>query len=188
MKSIQKSSTLRHRSIHFGKYIALAVFLLVVGVGIYVAAQTIQAEEKDSTKAISAESLERSQAIAQVQVTATDYFEKGDIDGGFVYYDEQIARRQDSVEKQTLLILKSSFAIRSGRTKEAVAIAKQADDIGSTTSTIRTLADAYRADGDKEQALIYYKQLLEKSQKNDTDMPKTQRGPSIEGIIKELEQ
>lgn len=131
------------------------------------------------------------QQLGEVQVTATDFLESDDFEGGARYYDDQISLRDDEGEKKILLVLKSGFTIRAGRYDEAISIAKQADEMGSDVMTLQAIGDAYRAKGDIEQALIYYKraQQINSSQVDEeSDAPTVSRGPSIDDIIKELER
>lgn len=123
--------------------------------------------------------------IEDVQVRAAEYFGGGDIDGGLSYYDEQIKMAEKNDEKRVLLTHKSSLALMGGQHQVAIDSARQADEIGSTDKTVKALAEAYMASGNKEQALVYYRKLLAISPDNGSDL---RRGPSLEDTIKGLEQ
>lgn len=120
--------------------------------------------------------------------TARKIASEGSFDEALEYYDKQAEKAEVSEDKITILIKKSRFALGEGKTAEAVKAAKQAYDSSESDRTMRALADAYAADGNKEQALIYYKKLLESSTPEEGDGGVTARGPSIQQIISELEK
>jgi tetratricopeptide (TPR) repeat protein len=129
-------------------------------------------------------------SLNSVGSQAATYVASGEVDKALTHYDEQINITQDDREKKSLLIKKAITATDIGRYDEAIASAKQADEIESDTQTMRVLADAYAANGDKEEALTYYRRILalEKSIATTEDArPNMQFGPSLETIIKELE-
>lgn len=122
---------------------------------------------------------------------AAAYVAEDDFEGAFEHYDKQIEAAQDNRQKKSLLVKKSLLARDIGEYDVAIASAKQADEIDSDTQTMRALADAYAANGDKEQALTYYRKLLvfEKVEGDgEGAMQGMQLGPSVETIIKELEK
>jgi tetratricopeptide (TPR) repeat protein len=124
-------------------------------------------------------------SLETTQDKAQSYIDSGDIDGGLKFYDEQIEARKDENEKKILLVYKANFAQSAGRFNEALEIAQQADAVAADISTSRALAQAYEAQGNKEQALIYYKKLLELSPKEGMG---ARYNPIWEEKIQELEQ
>lgn len=130
--------------------------------------------------------------VDDIQVTAAIYQNEGKNDEGLEYYDEQIAKYSDKEDKRTLLVLKSRFASSAGQFDVALEAAEQADEINSDASTIRALAQAYRENGDKEEALEYYRKLLKIRQaeegEEDPDKIAESREETLGWIIRELEQ
>lgn len=123
--------------------------------------------------------------IEDVQAAALEYASSDDIDGGLAFYDDEIKKRDDDGEKKRLLLYKSSFARQAGRSEEALAATKQADEISPDAATAEALAKAYDASGDLEQALIYYKRALELSPKEGMG---ARYNSILEERIRELEQ
>lgn len=164
----------------------ISVIVAIAGVS-YVVSKSTQAQQSDSVQGVEKQQ-EFAELAGKIQIEAMDFFEKGDFDGGFGHYDANIDALQDSKQKKALLGFKSGFAIMVGRFDEAIVFAKQADSLGSDAVTVRALADAYRARGDKKQALVYYEKLRDttKPESNDTDNKVRRRGPSLENIIKDL--
>jgi tetratricopeptide (TPR) repeat protein len=129
--------------------------------------------------------------VETVQALALDDAGRGDLDAALRLYDRQIAARPDGDEKRELLLGKSSLATSRGRFADAIAAAKQAVSLSGKDNqeALRALAEAYAASGDKKQALLYYKKMLDGAPKGDAPSAKSlQRGPSIEAIVKELEK
>lgn len=125
-------------------------------------------------------------SVQDIDKKVARYLEAGDTKSALNYYDEQIRLRHNGEEKQSLLVMKARLAQEMGQNEIAINAAKQADDIGSTDATIRALADAYKANGNNEQALALYKKLLKSpTQKDDSTAPR--RSGSLEDMIKELE-
>ena len=128
--------------------------------------------------------------VGRTQVEATDHLNNDDVDGGLALYDSQIKIQNGDNEKKALLVFKSNFAVLAGRYDEAITIAKQADDMGSDATTLKAVAEAYEANGDKNQAVEYYKKLLEvrgpAEGSTEDSLIKEKPGPSIEYKIKEL--
>ncbi len=124
-------------------------------------------------------------SVEDAQNGAFSFTENNDIDGGLKYYDEQIEARENTDEKKALLLHKSSFAQSAGRFDEALKAAQQAGAIAPNAGTAEAIARAYEAQGDKEQALIYYKKLLELSPKDGLG---SRYIPVWEEKIRELEE
>lgn len=124
-------------------------------------------------------------SIDDIGLQAAVLAENDDPEEIMEYYDEQIEGRQNPEEKKILLVMKSRAAQGSQSWDVAIDAAKQADDMGSDSMTMRTLADAYAASGDKEQALALYRELLKKYPPDGTT---PQRGPSLEDVIRGLEE
>lgn len=123
--------------------------------------------------------------LEDVQATALEYANNNDIDGGLKYFDEQIEERQDNDEKKRLLLAKSNFALGADRNDTAISAAEQANEISSDIASTEALARSYAASGDKEQAIIYYKKVLELSSKEGSS---DRYSPIWEERIAELEQ
>lgn len=105
----------------------------------------------------------------EVHASSLEYVSKGDASGGLEYYDEQIDNAQNSGEKRQLLIYKADFAQRVNRPDDAIAAVRQADDISSGSDTVQALAMAYEASGNKEQAIIYYRKIIDMSPDDDME-------------------
>ena len=95
--------------------IALAAILVVGVFAVYVVREKGDREQQGAI------------SLEEVQLTAAEFAAKEDIDGGLAYYDEQITGIKDSEDKQTMLILKSRFAVGAGRHEEAISAAKDAE-------------------------------------------------------------
>ncbi len=166
------------------KIVLIAIFSLmilgVIGVSIWFMVSSRRGE--DSIALMS---------VDDVHSTALDYMSNGDIVKSLSLYDQQIAVRENKKEKYDLLLDESSLAASNKQYKKAIDAAKQANTLegGSDPIALRALAEAYAASGDKKQAIVYYKKVLVILPKNNTQNPSVQRsGPSIEEIIKGLEQ
>lgn len=130
-------------------------------------------------------------AVEKVQALALDDAARGDIDAALRLYDRQIAARPNGDEQRELLLSKSSLAASRGRYDNAIVAAKQAASMRGSDDpeALRALAEAYAASGDKTQALTTFKRILATSPKGDPQQANSlQRGPSIEAILKDLEQ
>ena len=158
---------------------AIAIILLVVAA--YIGSRYDGTDNNDGGTA------EESDRAAEVSSVAGKYISEGDVGRGMQHYDEQIQAIGDTDGKQELLVMKARSAMRAEKDGLAVEAAKQADDMGSNNLTKRTLADAYLASGEKDRALILYKELLEIESKYSKETKPMQLGPSLESIIKELE-
>lgn len=164
------------------KKIALAVLaLLVLVVALFVWGRP-SAEDRDSGD------IDEQPTINDISYNATKISKEGSFNEALTYYDKQVESTGSNEEKITVLIKKSRFALGEGKNTEAVEAAKQAYDIEESDRTTRALADAYAAKGDKDQAITYYKKLLETSKASDESGGMVARGPSIEQIISELEK
>lgn len=125
--------------------------------------------------------------MAEVEYAISSAVKEGEsVEDVLARYDEQVDKRESSEEKQEVLILKSRYARRVEQFDIAVNVAKQAYDMDPNGMATRNLADTYRESGNKEQALEYYKKLLEMSSASE-DGAVVYRGPTVEEIIRELE-
>lgn len=163
--------------------------LIGAAIGIFIVAAAVLAlKQHDGSGKNDGDTAGEVDRTAEVSSVAGNYISEGDIDKGMQHYDEQIQAIDDTNDKQELLVMKARSAMRIEKYSLAVEAAKQADDMGSNHLTKRTLADAYVASGEKDKALILYKQLLEIESKYSDETKPMQLGPSLESIIKELEQ
>ena len=139
-----------------------AVALVIIGIlvlgGWLLWPKPVQEDQKKSAVA--------TVAVDDVFATAKGFSDKGDTQGGLAYYDEQIDDHKNSNEKQQLLLYKSEFALDANEYQQAINAAKEADSISSTANTTSTLARAYEAKGDKQNAITYYKKAIELTPKN----------------------
>lgn len=136
---------------------AALLLLIVAGVVAWIrlSAPTPEVITKNATE------VDFAQVFAKAQMVSNDYLKEGNTDKGLEYYDEQITLRRSNSEKKKLLALKSGFAVKAGKFDVGVDSAKKANDLGSDAVTTRALAEAYEAAGDKQKAVVYYKELLE---------------------------
>lgn len=177
-------------SIQMKLVIAVSVVaLLLVGVLVW---RQINQESAQNTTQIN-DGLELSQHLTQIQVHAYDYLNDGDVDGGLNFYDDQISKWQNDSDKRSLLVSKSGFAVEAEQFDVAIDSAQQADEISSDATSIEALARAYEYSGDKERALVYYRELLgiQKTEDSGTSQegpPFGRPAPSIEYKIEELEK
>lgn len=180
MAKIKLTATQKKLSIGF------AAVVLLIALGMVVWMKLIPTNDSDTEEDVPAEI-----SLNRIGSQAASYIASGEVEKAFAYYDEQIERTQDNREKKSLLIKKAITATDMELYDEAIASAKQADEIESDTATMRALADAYAANGDKEEALTYYKKLLAlKKPAPDTEGARSgmELDQSVENIIKELEQ
>ncbi len=127
----------------------------------------------------------KQKTVEESHLEITALVDEGDIDGALQQYDEAISRQGDKSKKKELLLLKSDLASRSGRTGTAIDAAQKAEEIEPDATVAQSLATAYELNGDKENAIIYYKKIIELT-------PEDSPGSRYVGIwqakIKELEQ
>ncbi len=101
------------------------------------------------------------------------------------YYDEKSQDiKSDDANKQQLLMAKARYAQSLDQGEVAVQAAKQAYDIKVTPESLWTLADICLSNGDKAQALKYYKELDEKYPEEDSQYS---REPTAKSMIRMLE-
>lgn len=167
-------------------FIGLVVIVLLASAGV---ALWMRYSSFDDTKTEEDVPLELS--INSTGSQAASFVADGETEKAMAHYDEQIKLAGNDRERKSLLVKKSIIALDVGQYDVAIASAKQADEIESDTQTMRALADAYAANGNKEEALVYYRKLLALEKPTSTQeggVSGMQLGPSIENIIKELEQ
>lgn len=159
----------------------LGIVVILVGIIVWMQGTTDVDDGKDKSSDVML-------SVNEARSKALRIIADGDIDRGMKYYDEQISLMDNKEDKQQLLMMKAKSAQRMERYDISVDAAQRADDIGSSNMTIRALADAYAARGDKEQAIDYYKKLLAAESAPPEGGVVMRFGPSVEDIIKELEQ
>ena len=116
-----------------------------------------------SNKPVAVDDPEVGQDIVKVsREAASARADDGDIDGALGEYDTAISKLEgNSQQKKELLVQKADLSQRSGRYDTAIEAAKQAEEIATDTTTTQSLATSYELNGDKENAIIYYKKLIE---------------------------
>lgn len=170
--------------IHIGltrKKLILALGAIVSVIAIGFAAWMLLMNSRSEEPSVS----EDTKTFDAIIATSAEYSEKGDIDGGLVYYDEQIQQTKDEDEKKQLLVYKASFAQKAGRLDDAIGAAEQAKEIELDFKTAQALALAYDTKGDKTQAILYYKKMLEFSPQEGMS---ARYNPVWEDRIRELEE
>jgi tetratricopeptide (TPR) repeat protein len=125
--------------------------------------------------------------IDNIRISADEYTKDNDVDGGLAFYDEEINKRENNEEKKQLLLYKSDFARNAGRPSEALDAAKKADQITSDTATTQALAEASEAAGNKEEAIAYYRKMIETVENSGDEMAASYT-ILWEAKVKELEQ
>lgn len=165
------------------KKIALLGVVLLLAISVALA---VWHRNQDSNKDSSG--VDDQPTMNDLNYNAAKLAEEGNFDEALNYYDKQVEGATSVEDKVTVLIKKSRFALGKGKNTEAVQAAKQAYDLEKNERTTRALADAYVAEGNKEQALIYYRNLLDSSSSNKGDERVPSRGPSVQQIINELEK
>lgn len=125
------------------------------------------------------------ETVEQSYLKAAARADEGDIDGALKQYDDAISATTSNDDKRALLVYKSDLASQSGRPDVALEAARQADEIKPDATTAQNLATAYELKGDKANAVLYYKKLIELT-------PEDSPGERYKGVweakIKELEQ
>jgi tetratricopeptide (TPR) repeat protein len=104
-----------------------------------------------------------------IPATLEKYAADGRIDEGMDYIDSQIDAETNQTDKRDLLVYKSQFATKAGRTDVALESAKEASSIEPDLTSDLALAEAYEKSGDKSQAVKYYQQVVD-SIEDDTFM------------------
>lgn len=128
--------------------------LLVVSVGAFVLVRLLPQEQKGgTTTSISAD---------DIKSLSLDYVDSGDVDGGLKFFDDNLEKHKDNnEERRKLLLHKADFAQKMGRADVALETAKKADQIDSDIATTQALAKAYEAVGNKQEAVVYYKKMID---------------------------
>lgn len=128
----------------------------------------------------------KDESVEQSRLAAVDRADEGDIDGALKEYDKAISEQGgDEAKKRELLLHKADLSRQSGRYDVAIDAAKQAEGIKTDATSAQSLAASYELSGDKENAVIYYKKLIELT-------PEDSAGARYRGVweakVKELEQ
>lgn len=157
--------------------ISVGAVLLVVSVGVFALMKWTLFENEGSPG-------ESRQAAEAAHLAARASADEGDVDGALSQYDEAIEGGDDDT-RQSLLLRKANLALQSARQDEALEAALQAEDIKPTATTAEVLATIYEQRGDKESAITYYKEIIERTAE---DSPGARYLSIWESKIKELEQ
>lgn len=99
--------------------------------------------------------------VEDVQEALNKFAKDGKADEGIAFVDAQIKAQKGQDEKQELLVQKSQFATKVGRTDIALDAAKKADDMDSGLASSLALAEAYERLGDEQQAITYYQRVVD---------------------------
>lgn len=103
--------------------------------------------------------------IEDLQADANIYAEKGDLEGGLKFFDEQAEATSSDEDKQRVLLYKSYFASNLNDNEVALEAAKEAESVKSDFATIVLLAELYEEQGNKQKAIEYYQKALDESAK-----------------------
>lgn len=149
------------------KWVIIGVVAAIILIGGSTGGYVIISNQ-NSTKTPEVKTVEQIDADAQAQADG------GNVSGAKAAYDDAIKNTSDTGQKVVLLIGEASVFYGEGDYNQALSIAKQAEEIDTTNENIVAfIAEIYRSNGDKQNALIYYQKAISLTGKIDPTEDRT---------------